>query len=389
MYLSSIVLVCFILCVFCSMSEALISIRKETNTTGYQTTIQFFILLCAMISGSLLAQSFIPLLSLPEWLTYGIVLILWTDLFVLVGIRLPQRIVHTKPEKKHSLLHRFFPVLYIIGSLLTFFIRIDTEKKKEAVSEEEIVNMIDSAPQKELIENVFAFDDTNVEEICTHRSDVVMLYLNETSDQWAKTIKENRHTFYPVCGKDEDDVVGVVDTRDYFRLDRLDKNNVITHAMDEPFFVSENTMSDDLFHEMKRRRNYFAIVIDEYGGMTGIITLHDLIEALLGSIDEEDEPQINEIVKIDENQWWVYGSAAIEDVEKALHIKIDTDDYDTFGGYLLGCYGHLPDDGTQFRVELDQMVVFVKELKNHRILKTIVHLKERDENKNESTEASH
>ena len=259
-------------------------------------------------------------------------------------------------------------------------------------SEEDIYEVINSGgvepSQKEFIENLFEFDDTPVEEICTHRSEVVCLYLNDDKETWKKTILENRHTLYPVCDEDNDDVVGILDTRDYFRLDSIEQDNVINKAMDQPFFISQNMKADVLLKEMKIKKVYFAVLLDEYGGMTGIVTLHDIIETLLGEIQEDDDiDEPDPIQQIDADQFRIYGQADIEDVEKALGISLEDEDCDTFGGYILNHYGQIPDEGSHFKVSLDLMDVYVKEVKNHRIGQTIVQIKRKEEgNQHESTE---
>ena len=274
----------------------------------------------------------------------------------------------------------------------TFFLRFEVEKEQEDYSEEDIYEVINSGgvepSQKEFIENLFEFDDTPVEEICTHRSEVVCLYLNDDKETWKKTILENRHTLYPVCDEDNDDVVGILDTRDYFRLDSIEQDNVINKAMDQPFFISQNMKADVLLKEMKIKKVYFAVLLDEYGGMTGIVTLHDIIETLLGEIQEDDDiEEPDPIQQIDADQFRIYGQADIEDVEKALGISLEDEDCDTFGGYILNHYGQIPDEGSHFKVSLDLMDVYVKEVKNHRIGQTIVQIKRKEEgNQHESTE---
>jgi putative hemolysin len=244
---------------------------------------------------------------------------------------------------------------------------------EEASSSEEI-----EAPQKELLDNVFELDDTNIEEICTHRSEVVFIERDESLENWQKIIHENRHTFYPIIGEDEDDVVGILDTRDYFRLDQSNKEELLLKAVDSPLFVSENTKVDHLFHEMKKHRTYFAVVLDEYGGMTGIVTLHDIVETLLGEMQEEDEPESSEeIIELPDGRFKISGSADLEEVEEALHLSFDTEEYDTFGGYVLGMYGHIPADGIMnLLVELNNVTIRIREIKNHRISLMIVEKKE-------------
>ena len=145
--------------------------------------------------------------------------------------------------------------------------------------------------------------------------------------------------------------------------------------MDAPFFEAESCKVYHLFKEMTAHKNYFAIVLDEYGGMTGICTLHDIMESLVGEIYEEDELDRKEIQRIDSNQWRIYGSAEIEDVEQALGISLhDDDENETFNGYILSQYGRIPENGSQFEIRTKDLLITVKEVKNHRIEQTIVQL---------------
>lgn len=277
-------------------------------------------------------------------------------------------------------------------SWISWLFSFETEIEDETVSEEDIRELINTGseieqPQKEFIENVFELDDTSVEEICTHRSKVITLDLDQSIDEWKQIIHDNRHTFYPICGKDDDDIIGVLDTRDYFRIDgELNQDIIINKAVDKPFFVAENTKADTCFHEMKNRKTYFAIVLDEYGGMTGIITLHDIIETLLGEMNEvDDEIPPVEIQRIDDNQWYILGSADLEEVQEALNIELPVDEYETFSGYALSQLGRIPDDGTQLEIDLDTMIINVREIKNHRIGQTIVYIKEKEKEENEKS----
>ena len=298
-------------------------------------------------------------------------------------------------EKQCEHLVPLFVSIAKFFAVFTVLIPIDPQPAKEKVSEEDIREMIHAAsesenidePQKDIIENIFELDDTSIEEICTHRSQVISLSLDESDEEWRTIILDNRHTFYPVTGKDDDDIVGVLDTRDYFRLDDLSRKNVMDHAVDQPLFVSENVKVDDLFFEMQKQRIYFAIVLDEYGGMTGIVTLHDIVETILGEMHEvDDEVEPDPIDRINENQWRIYGFADLEDVQDELDVKLPVEEYDTFSGYVLGSYGHIPQDGTTFDVVLGPLDIHVKEIQNHRIGLTIVTKRKEGAQTNEQAE---
>ena len=391
MNLPILILFTFILNILFSMTRSIVSTNKEIEDESYkyQATLKW-LSLCMEVFGTLM--SVIYLQSLIHGPLLYVVVLLLVYLYILLSDLLPRKFANAHLDKFEKTFMAIAKGIQSLFTPFTFFLRFQVEKEQEDYSEEDIYEVINGGgvepSQKEFIENLFEFDDTPVEEICTHRSEVVCLYLNDDKETWKKTILENRHTLYPVCDEDNDDVVGILDTRDYFRLDSIEQDNVINKAMDQPFFISQNMKADVLLKEMKIKKVYFAVLLDEYGGMAGIVTLHDIIETLLGEIQEDDD--INEpdpIQQIDADQFRIYGQADIEDVEKALGISLEDEDCDTFGGYILNHYGQIPDEGSHFKVSLDLMDVYVKEVKNHRIGQTIVQIKRKEEgNQHESTE---
>lgn len=391
MNLPILILFTFILNILFSMTSSIVSTNKEIEDESYkyQATLKW-LSLCMEIFGIVMSVIYLqPMIHTP--LLYVVVLLL-VYVYILLSDLLPRKFANAHSDKFEKTFMSIAKGIQSLCTPFTFFLRFEVEKEQEDYSEEDIYEVINSGgvepSQKEFIENLFEFDDTPVEEICTHRSEVVCLYLNDDKETWKKTILENRHTLYPVCDEDNDDVVGILDTRDYFRLDSIEQDNVINKAMDQPFFISQNMKADVLLKEMKIKKVYFAVLLDEYGGMTGIVTLHDIIETLLGEIQEDDDiEEPDPIQQIDADQFRIYGQADIEDVEKALGISLEDEDCDTFGGYILNHYGQIPDEDSHFKVSLDLMDVYVKEVKNHRIGQTIVQIKRKEEGKqHESTE---
>ena len=391
MSLPILILFTFILNILFSMTSSIVSTNKEIEDESYkyQATLKW-LSLCMEVFG--IVMSVIYLQSLIHGPLLYVVVLLLVYVYILLSDLLPRKFANAHSDKFEKTFMSIAKGIQSLFTPFTFFLRFEVEKEQEDYSEEDIYEVINGGgvepSQKEFIENLFEFDDTPVEEICTHRSEVVCLYLNDDKETWKKTILENRHTLYPVCDEDNDDVVGILDTRDYFRLDSIEQDNVINKAMDQPFFISQNMKADVLLKEMKIKKVYFAVLLDEYGGMTGIVTLHDIIETLLGEIQEDDDiEEPDPIQQIDADQFRIYGSADIEDVEKTLGISLEDEDCDTFGGYILNHYGQIPDEGSHFKVSLDLMDVYVKEVKNHRIGQTIVQIKQKEEgNQHESTE---
>ena len=373
------------------MTSSIVSTNKEIEDESYkyQATLKW-LSLCMEVFGIVISVIYLqPMIHTP--LLYVVVLLL-VYVYILLSDLLPRKFANAHSDKFEKTFMSIAKGIQSLFTPFTFFLRFEVEQEQEDYSEEDIYEVINGGgvepSQKEFIENLFEFDDTPVEEICTHRSEVVCLYLNDDKETWKQTILENRHTLYPVCDEDNDDVAGILDTRDYFRLDSIEQDNVINKAMDQPFFISQNMKADVLLKEMKIKKVYFAVLLDEYGGMTGIVTLHDIIETLLGEIQEDDDiEEPDPIQQIDSDQFRIYGQADIEDVEKALGISLEDEDCDTFGGYILNHYGQIPDEGSHFKVSLDLMDVYVKEVKNHRIGQTIVQIKRKEEgNQHESTE---
>ena len=294
----------------------------------------------------------------------------------------------------------FAPLVWLLTVSTNAILRIfgiDPNDDGEEVSEEEIRMMLEAGNEKgtideeevEMIQNVFAFDDTSVEEVCTHRVDVVTLDLDDDMQVWADTIQNSRFSYYPISGEDDDDIIGVLDAKDYFRLQDKSRESVLAHAVNKPYFVPENVKADVLFRNMKRERKYFAILLDEYGGLSGIITLRDILQLLVGDFYEEDEVQeFVEILKISEKEWRISGSADLEEVAAQTACALPVEEYDTFGGYICGILGHVPDDGAQFQMETDELYIQVHGVSNHRIdMTTVIRKEPIPQEEKEDTEA--
>ncbi|MGM9916573.1 CNNM domain-containing protein [Anaerotignum sp.] len=303
------------------------------------------------------------------------------------GELVPKRVAMKKTEElalgMSGMLTGVSKVFAPLVALLTFstngilnLMGIDPEDEDEEVSEEEIYMMLEAGNEKGTIDaeetrwirNVFAFDDTPVEEVCTHRVDVTALGMEGTAEEWQESILQSRFTYYPIYREDADNIVGVLNTKDYFRLEDKSRENAMKYAVEKPYFVPEIMKADVLFRNMKKEKKQFAVVLDEYGGLSGVITMHDLLELLVGDIYEDEK----EIQAISENTWKILGSASLDDVAEELEISLPVEEYDTFGGYIFGALGYIPDDGLKFTLEADGMKIQVEKVENHRILDTVV-----------------
>ena len=382
-------------------------LKFKEDPSRFLSTIQVAITLAGFLSSAFASESyagivdqlvrrFFPALSLDVIHPFSIVLItmLLSYLSIVFGELVPKRLAQVYTEPIALFITPVLGLVSILSTPLVFLlsastnsilrlIGINPDEDSNQISEEDILMMVDEGMEKgtiestenEFIQNVFEFKDLTVEEVCTHRTDVAMLYIEDTDRQWRRTIHEHRFACYPICGEDDDDIIGILNTKDYFRLNDLSRPNVMKNAVDRPFFVSQNMKVSDLFDTMKKERKYYAVVLDEYGGMTGIVTLHDLIEALVGDLHEEDElPEPEPIEAIGNNEWIILGSADLEDVNEALKIHLDLEAADTFGGYIMGILGKVPEDGSSFHLDTDNLSIDVAYIKNHRIGKTVVRL---------------
>lgn len=308
------------------------------------------------------------------------------------GELVPKRIAMKKSESMalgmsgmlYFVAKAFAPLVWLLTASTNLVLRIlgmNPEEEGDSVTEEEIRMMLAEGNEKgtipaeenELIQNVFDFNDISIEEICTHRKETEMLFLSDDQEEWEKTICGSSHTFYPICGEDMDDVVGVLNTKIYFRLLDRSRESIMEQAVENAFFVPEGMKANVLFGKMQQGRNYFAVVIDEYGGTTGIVTLHDLIEALVGDLEEKEEtPKPREIEPLPDGSWRIRGWADLEEVAEALDRRLPTDIYETFSGYICGMTGRVPEDGESFLWEGDGLQIQVQKVQGHMIQEALV-----------------
>ena len=284
----------------------------------------------------------------------------------------------------------FRPIVWFLSvstNLVLRLLGIDPDEAEDEVSEEEIRMMVDmgsekgaiDTQEKEFIQNVFEFNDITAGEIAIHRTDVTMLWMEDPVDTWETTIFEQRHTLYPVCDGSADNVIGVLNAKDYFPLKDKTKENIIATAVHPAFFVPETIKADVLFRNMKKSRNSMAVVLDEYSGMVGIVTMQDLVEELVGDLNDDipnqDDPEPY-IEKVDDNNWKIYGNVALEILEEATGLKLATEDYDTFTGMVFDALGAVPADGEQkISLELENIVIHIQKIEAHQIENATVTVK--------------
>lgn len=383
-------------------------LQKLTDQPArFLSTIQISITLSGFLASAFAADGFSDMLV--EWLiglgvgisrstleTLAVVLItLILSYFTLIfGELVPKRIAMRKTEQLalglsgliSAIAKLFRPIVWLLSVSTNSVLRligIDPTQEDEEVSEEEIRMMVDVGSEKgaidhqekEFIQNVFEFDDLTVEEIATHRTDVDLLHTDESMEDWAKIIHETRHTFYPVCEGSADQIVGVLNAKDYFRLEDKSREKVFAAAVRPAYFVPASIKADVLFRNMKRSRNSLAVVLDEYGGMVGIVTLNDLIEQLVGELEDENDPvaALPPIERLEDGRWKLRGNAELQDIEEATGRSIPSEDCETFTGLVFNALGMIPEDGAQeIDLEISGMRISITRIQNHQVVEATI-----------------
>ncbi len=328
-----------------------------------------------------------------------------TIVVLIFGEITPKSLAKDRPEAFAMGLSAPLKFLVTILTPINFFFmlwkklvsKIFKPSAEDTVTEGEVLTLIDEAHEdgsideynKEIIENVFEFDDITAGEIATHRTELTMLAADAFDEEWEDAINNSRFSRYPVYGESVDDIIGILDARTYFRLEDKSRENVLKEAIDPAYFVPETVKADVLFRNMKTQKESLAVVLDEYGGVRGIVTLTDLIECLIGEFASDSDEDVEEeelITVLDDNTWQINGTAPIADVEEALGINITDEDSDTFGGYVLGIYGTVPEDGATFELTTENLNISIEAIKDHKIEKAIVSIKEEETEEAEAEE---
>ena len=384
-----------------------VKLKKLTEQpSGFLATIQIAITLSGFLGSAFAADNFAdPIVSwlvdlgvkipVPTMNTVAVIVItlVLSYLTLVLGELVPKRLAMKKAEPVglalasvvYGVSRVFSPVVRMLTGSTNLILRmfgLDPNVEDDDVSEESIRMMVDAGSEKgvidtqekEIIQNLFDFDNLTVGEFLTHRTEVSVLWMDESEEEWERTIHETRHSRFPVCDETTDNVIGVLSAKAYFRLREKSRENVMQEAVQSVYFVPETVRADVLFRQMKTTRNHFAVVLDEYGGTLGIVTMNDLLEQLVGDLDDDmlAPAKADEIVKIDSGTWRIAGTAPLSDVAETLGVALPFTEYDTFGGLVFGVYGSVPDDGAQFEIDVNNLHVKVTDISDHRLETAVV-----------------
>ena len=375
------------------------------DSTKFLSTIQVGITLAGFLGSAFAADSFSDLLV--NWLvdtckitflsraaldTVAVIFItIVLSFFTLVlGELVPKRVAMRNPEGLArrvcgvigGLSKTMSPVVWFLSVSTNGVLRlfgINPNEASEDVSEEDILDLVDAVEEqgeidndtKEMIENVFEFDNTAVSEIMTRRADMTVLYISDTREEILRTLSESRLSRFPVCSENTDDVKGILLAREYLFAMQENPERKITEIMQPVKFVPDTLPANRLFRDMRENQIHMAIVVDEYGQTAGLVTMEDLLEEIVGNIyDETDEPEIPEITELGENRWNIIGTTLIGDVEEAVGMTLrgEEDTYDTFGGFIIANLAYIPQDGETPEFAFQNLTVKVLKIEEKRIV---------------------
>ena len=310
------------------------------------------------------------------YLSYLIGLILAVFIFYTFEYLIAKRFGLNNPDKRAlnsiktmkivtAIMKPFVVIDTFIANTIVRLFGIDPSKLDIHITEDEIRMMVDAGSdigsidenEMEMINNIFEFDNTSVEDIATHRTNIVAIPITSTLEGIKKVIVDEKYSRIPVYEENIDKIIGILYVKDFIKyifIDELGKNFNLKNILMEPYFIPTSKKSDELFKEMQIKKVHMAIVIDEYGGTTGIVTMEDLLEEIVGNIfDEYDVEEKEDIEIINEDTYIIKGGTDINDVEEFLSVKFeDISDYDTLGGYLIGKLGRVPDDNERPEIDI-------------------------------------
>ena len=367
------------------------------DSTKFLSTIQVAITFAGFYSSASAASSISPVLA--EWMhsagipysgqiAYNGVTLILMFFNLVFGELVPKRIALQKAEAFCMMtvmpIHYISIILTPFTKLLSFstklvlrILHMKTEDQEEAVTEEEIKALLKMGnesgtfddDEREMIDSVFKFDERTAKEIMVPRRDVFTIDIEDCFESQIDEILQTRHSRIPVYEESIDNIIGVLHVKDVMielRKNALEEGD-IRRMLHKPFFVPETKDADELFRSMQETRHHMAILVDEYGGFSGIVTIEDLVEEIMGDINEEYEEVVPEIEAVSEDEYVLDGGILIDDLNEELGLKLETENYDTLSGYLIEKLGHIPEKDDRDTVAAEHLVFTVEEVRDNRI----------------------
>ena len=388
-------------------------LKLTQNSSNFLSTIQIGVTLAGFLTSASAADSFAPLITqavhplipaIPESVIDTVALILITIIisyFSLVfGELAPKKIGMQKSEK---VAYKVVGILLFVMKVTKPFVKIlsmstngivrlfgiDPLADEEEVTEEEILMMVDVGEEKgvienaqaEMINNIFEFDDIDAGDIMTHRVDMTAVEADEPVSEVIKVAVADGYSRIPVFDDDPDNIIGVVYIKDLLEYvgKELPEKKTIREIMRDAYFIPETKKCGQLFTEMSEKRVQMAIVVDEYGGTAGLLTLEDIVESIVGNIHDEYDTEEAEISKINDNTFTVEGTTDLDEIDELVGATLPEGDYDTVAGFIISQLGFLPKDGDMDTVEYENLKFTILSVEDKRIAKVRIDITPRAE----------
>lgn len=393
--------------------KAKMLVKMVSEPSKFLSSIQVGVTLSGFLASASAAEQFQPMLTkalsfipIQTSVLSGISLLIITlaisYVSLVLGELVPKRIAMHNPEKISLAVAPIVYFLYRVEkplvavlsfstNLILRLIGIDPANKPEQVTEEEIRMMIDvgneegtiEQSERDMIDNIFEFDDITAEDVMTHRTEIAAVESTSTIPEVVRLAMTEGYSRIPVYKEDIDDIIGIVYAKDMLRFigkgEESLENRSIEPFIREVIFVPESNRCTDLFKTFKDKKIQMAVVVDEYGGTSGIVTMEDLLEAIVGNMQDEYDNEEEEFSKISDHIFNLDGSMAIEDVEKLLHIKVeDGEDYDTLSGLLTDLLDRIPSPDEHPTVQIDHVEFTVLLVEDRRIAKVRAEMKPKE-----------
>ena len=374
-------------------SSKLLALISEP--AGFLSTIQVGITLAGFLGSAFAAESFAGYIS--SWLesltavpaakfhTLAVIVVtLILSYFTLVlGELVPKRIAMKKSEEVARMALGVIKAVAFLMRPVVWFLSVSTngvlrlfginpKEEEEEFTEEDIRMLVDmsekkgniESTEKEMIENIFEFNNSCAADIMIHRTQMIALDIEDSDETILDTILESGRSRIPVYKDDIDNIIGILNIRRYLVNRQMGKPVPIEELLYEPHFVSESIKADVLFRDMQKKKIHLAIVLDEFGGTSGLITMEDLLEEIVGNIyDEFDEQVEQDIVGIEENVWRISGALDLETIGETIGFEFDEDaDYTTLGGLIFSLLTEIPADGTNPEVDYENLHIKALEI---------------------------
>jgi putative hemolysin len=373
--------------------------RLVDKPSRFFAAIQVGVTLSGLLASAVASESFADVLAgalswtgLPQSVNKALAVTLITVLLsyfsLVLGELVPKRLAIQNAEKialrvagvLSGFSKAFRPFVSFLAFSTNLFVKpfgLPAESGDKKVTEEEIRMMVDvgeetgniEESEKEMINNVFEFSDLIAGDIMTHRTDVTAVGPDCTLAEIRNIAISEGFSRIPVYGDDIDDIIGVVYVKDLlgYTGESSEKNFNVRDIMHQPLFVPETKKCRDLFIVLKTRKQHFAVVVDEYGGTAGIVTMEDLLESIVGDIQDEYDHEEDEFAKIDESTFTIEGTTPLEDASELLGTELPAGEYDTLGGLIIDRLGRIPREDEHPSVEIGDIIFTVEKVEDRRI----------------------